>query len=52
MVHLIVSVSRFSMLFMIAIYTYYCFATLKKNISERRQTRLYKKKQTTLMYGL
>ena len=51
MVHLIVSVSRFSMLFMIAIYTYYCFATLKKNISERRQTRLYKK-QTTLMYGL
>ncbi len=51
MVHLIVSVSRFTMLFMIAIYTYYCFAALKKNISERNQNRLYKK-QTTLMYGL
>lgn len=51
MVHLIVSVSRFTMLFMIAIYTYYCFAVLKKNISERNQNRLYKK-QTTLMYGL
>lgn len=51
MVHLIVSVSRFTMLFMIAIYTYYCFAALKKNISERNQKRLYKK-QTTLMYGL
>ena len=51
MVHLIVSVSRFTMLFMIAIYTYYCFSALKKNISERNQNRLYKK-QTTLMYGL
>lgn len=49
MVHLIVSVSRFSMLFMVAIYTYYCFAALKKNSSRKRQERIFKK-QTTLIY--
>lgn len=36
---------------MVAIYTYYCFAALKRNVSARQQNRLYHK-QTTLMYGV
>lgn len=51
MVHIIVSASRFSMIILMAIYTYYCFAALKQNISLRRQEHLYRK-QTTLMYGI
>lgn len=51
MVHIIASASRFSLIIFIAIYTYYCFAALKSNISYARQERLYKK-QTTLMYGI
>lgn len=48
MVHIIVSVSRFTMIILMAIYTYYGFAALKSNISERRQQRLYRQ-QTSLM---
>ncbi len=51
MVHIISSASRFSMLILMAIYTYYCFAALRSNVSANSQNRLYKK-QTTLMYGL
>ena len=51
MVHIIVSASRFSMIMLIAIYTYYCFAALKSNISRERQMRLYQK-QTLVMYEL
>ncbi len=51
MVNLIVNASRFTIIFMFAIYTYDCFAALKNNISEKRQNRLYGK-QTALMYGI
>lgn len=51
MVHIIASASRFSFIILIAIYTYYCFAALKSNISYRRQEKLYKK-QTTLIYAI
>ncbi len=51
MVHVIVSVSRFTMIMLMAGYTYYCFAALRQNISEKRQERIYKK-QTRLMYGI
>jgi cell division protein FtsW (lipid II flippase) len=51
MVHMIVSISRFTLIFLMACYTYYCFAALRQRISEKRQTRIYKK-QTRLIYGL
>lgn len=51
MVHIIVSASRFSMIMLIAIYTYYCFAALKNNITQTRQEKLYHK-QTLVMYEL
>lgn len=51
MVHIIVSASRFSMIMLIAIYTYYCFAALRSNISPARQERIYHK-QTLVMYEL
>lgn len=51
MIHIIVSASRFSMIMLISIYTYYGFAALKSNISDYRQEKLYKK-QTALMYGI
>lgn len=51
MVHVIVSISRFTIIMLMAGYTYYCFAALRQNISGKQQTRIYKK-QTRLMYGI
>ncbi len=51
MVHILVSISRISMIMLIAIYTYYCFATLRSNISEKRQAKLYRK-QTVVLYEI
>lgn len=49
MVDIMVSISRFTLLILFAIYTYDCFGALKKGISEERQMRLYHR-QTTVMY--
>ena len=49
MVHLLVSVSRFTLIIMFAIYTYDCFAVLKRSISEKRQKRIYHR-QNGILY--
>lgn len=38
MVHLFVSISRFTLIIMFAIYTYDCFAALKRKTSESVRT--------------
>ena len=43
MVTIITSVSRFTMIILFAIYTYYCFATLKSGVSGESQKHLYHK---------
>lgn len=49
MVHLLVSVSRFTLIIMFAIYTYDCFAVLRRKISEKRQKRIYHR-QNGILY--
>ena len=49
MVHLLVSISRFTLIIMFAIYTYDCFAVLKRNISEKKQKRIYHR-QNRILY--
>ena len=49
MVHLLTSISRFTLIIWFAFYTYECFAALKNGISEQRQNMRYHR-QTTYMY--
>ena len=49
MVHLFVSISRFTLIIMFAIYTYDCFAALKRKTSEKRQNRIYHR-QNGILY--
>ena len=49
MVNLFVSISRFTLIIMFAIYTYDCFAVLKRKISEKRQRRIYHR-QNSILY--
>lgn len=41
MVHIITSVSRFVIIILFAIYTYHCFAALKRGISPKRQSSIF-----------
>ena len=49
LLHLLISVSRFALVLLLAFYTYSCFAALKSGISEERQDSLYFR-QTACMY--
>ncbi len=49
MVHLLVEISRFTLIIFFAIYTYDCFAALKPKISAKRQRRIYRR-QTALLF--
>ncbi len=51
MVHIIASISRFSLIIMIAIYTYDSFSALRSNISEKKKNRLYRR-QALMIYGI
>lgn len=49
MLHLLVTISKYTIMIMFAIYTYDCFAVLRRGISQWRREGMYKK-QTTLIY--
>ena len=49
MLHLLVTISKYTIMIMFAIYTYDCFAVLRRGMSQWRRERMYKK-QTTLIY--
>lgn len=49
MLHLLVTISKYTIMIMFAIYTYDCFAVLRRGMSEGKRERMYKK-QTTLIY--
>ena len=49
MTHIIVTVSKYILIILFAIYTYDCFAALVNSKNEERANRLYRK-QTTLMF--
>ncbi len=49
MLHLLVTISKYTIMIMFAIYTYDCFAVLRRGMSEWKRERMYKK-QTTLIY--
>lgn len=48
MVHLITTISRFTLLIIFAIYTYDCFAALKSSISNAEADRLYHRQSTLI----
>ena len=49
MLHLLVTISKYTIMIMFAIYTYDCFAVLRRGMSQWRREHMYKK-QTTLIY--
>ncbi|MBQ9391266.1 MAG: FtsW/RodA/SpoVE family cell cycle protein [Lachnospiraceae bacterium] len=51
MAHIVVYVSRFILVFLFAIYTYDCFAALRRGVSKERQKRLYHR-QVFIMYTI
>ncbi len=51
MAHIVVYVSRFILVLLFAIYTYDCFAALRRNVSKERQKRLYHR-QVFIMYTI
>lgn len=49
MLHLLVTISKYTIMIMFAIYTYDCFAVLRRGMKPKRRDNMYKK-QTTLIY--
>ena len=49
MLHLLVTISKFTIIFMFAFYTYLCFAALKNNLKQAKGEKIFKK-QTKLIY--
>ena len=49
MLHLLVTISKYTIMIMFAIYTYDCFAVLRRGMKPHRRENMYKK-QTSLIY--